>query len=179
MILGSISNGISLGVLSGIVFVLAGCMTFERLEKGLSEHQGRHFSEVINKIGYPTSQMEVMGKKVYQYNQSASGSYNMPVTQYHSGSVNTVSGPVNYYGTTQSSQPVSYNYHCTLSFEVDSSEVVQKTFYRGNVGGCESFAAALLEENKPRKEGRVNDSEIDKNIDGFFDRLLNREKKPE
>jgi hypothetical protein len=129
---------------------LSGCTTFEDIDNGLSNLHGQHIDALVAKIGYPLSQNEVAGRKLYIWDSRKTFSYSLPVTTYNSGNVNTYGAYGNTYGTysgsTTSYVPQVTTYYCTITVEVNAYETIVAAQYNGNIGGCEPYAKAFREE---------------------------------
>lgn len=133
-----------------ISLIITGCTTFEDIDKGLSNLYGQHINSLIAKIGYPNGQNEVASRKLYIWDSRQTVSYSLPVTTYHSGTVNTYGTYGNGYGTysgsTTSWVPHVATYYCTITVEVNSYEIIVAAHYDGNIGGCERYAEAFRKE---------------------------------
>jgi len=54
-----------------ITFFLQSCVsTFKDLESGLDKHNGLSLNTLIDRIGYPSAQMNIAGRKLYIWESS-------------------------------------------------------------------------------------------------------------
>ena len=97
------------------ISVLISCSTFKHMEEGLSSLGGQHIDSLINKIGYPDGQNFIAGKKLYIWDSRSLLGYDGNV----------------------------YDYNCSITVEVDSSERIIGYQYSGNIGGCQGYSKAL------------------------------------
>jgi len=115
--------------------LLAGCVTFEQVDKGLSTLKGKTLNEVIAILGYPDAERTIAGKKIYTWANRNAGTYTLPTT-------NTVTTWVDGYPVTSTvygSTTESYDYHCKVDV-IFGKNVVEEVQYKGNLGGCEQYA---------------------------------------
>ena len=139
-----------------LISTLTGCSTFKDLDRGLSSSHGQHIDSLIAKIGDPSGQHEADGRKVYVWDSSETVSYtnptlsiNAPSVVYHSGSVDAFrrfADRVGVLGSVTTTWETKVETHfCTITVEVDDSEVVVSAQREGNIDGCGRYAAALRE----------------------------------
>ena len=127
-----------------MVLFLPSCFnTFGALESGLDSHQGQSLTSLINKIGYPTSQMNIAGRKLYVWHSSQTVSYSMPTTSSTSGTVYSWTSSGMYSGSSTVWVPTTANYQCKITVEVDDSDNIINNTFEGNIGGCERYAKAF------------------------------------
>ena len=132
-----------LGILA-LCFLLPSCFsTFADLENGLNQHQGLSLNTLVNRIGYPSAQMNIAGKKLYIWESSQTVSYSMPTTSSSSGTVYSGTSSGTYSGSSTIWVPTTANYNCKITVEVDESDNIINNTYSGNIGGCERYAKAL------------------------------------
>jgi len=123
LILTSCSGGISGGV----------------MDKIMSSWVGSNISEAINQWGYPNSQQEIAGKKIYIWDRTVSG----PSSSTSTGTItgNSVSILTNTLG--------GGNWNCRRILEVNSTETIISWQWGGN--NC-PFAAVGPYANWPKKK---------------------------
>ncbi len=132
-------NWLKLGGTILLVGVVAGCSTFADIEAGLADLQGQHITAAVNELGYPTNKITVSGENVYTWSTQNSGSYTMPQNNIGYGYAGTV--PFSYNYTTYQTQ--SYDYYCTITIVTDAQDIITKTGYEGNIGGCNRYSKRL------------------------------------
>ncbi|MDH7975936.1 hypothetical protein QH494_27470 [Sphingomonas sp. AR_OL41] len=126
--------------------VLAGCTTFSNIDEGMTALVGQPIDAAVDKLGYPTNQVTVGGKKIYTWGRSYISSIPSLTTSNVNGTVNgrNYSGTV----TTTGSQPVEM--YCTLRFITDQNDVIVDYNWAGNLGGCGLYSRYLKVPKTPR-----------------------------
>jgi len=117
---------------------LSGCV-FQRMDTGLRNLVGQDIHAAVNAIGYPNGQRQILGDTIYVWSTRSDATFIMPTTSTTAGMV----GNVPIYGTTTSYQAVSGTYACTIEIAVDASNRIKRYEWKGNVGGCSSYANRL------------------------------------
>lgn len=120
-------------------FVLAGCTSFSVLDKELPKLVGQPVDVAVNKLGFPNAERNIMGKKVYIWSTTQSGTSIVPTTSYSTAYIGTK--PVSAQTTTYSTQ--DYTLSCTLRLIVDDKGVVRDYDYDGNNGACFAYSSRL------------------------------------
>jgi len=121
------------------IFILSGCMTFTKIENGLTALEGKHIDRAVSVLGYPSGTQTFGNKTIYLWSVSRNGTLVLPQTQSTTGYV----GNTPIYGTTTTNQFVPVNYNCLIKIIVNSSERIISWEYQGNVGGCNQYASRL------------------------------------
>jgi hypothetical protein len=106
----------------------AGCV-MSRLENGLNDLPGKDISSAAQRLGYPSQEREMFGRKVYTWGTQSTGFASMPVT--------------NAYGYTAGFVPMAVNYQCRIEIIADTNGTIERWQYEGNAGGCSRYASAL------------------------------------
>ena len=132
----------------GLSLFLSACSTVRQdMDNGLSAMPDKHIDTLISKIGFPTGEREIAGRKLYVWDVNHTVSYALPTTSSTTGTMNTFGLGGNafgtYSGTTTNWIPQVSTYHCTINVEVDDADIILTVEYSGNSGGCKRYAAAL------------------------------------
>lgn len=125
---------------------LAGCATFGQLETGLNSLIGQDLSVAVAQLGFPSAEREVAGMRLVEWGRSNNATFAMPTSSTTTGYVQSGNRTANYSATTMSSTPVTMNFQCHITLQVDSSNVVRRYQYEGNLGGCQPYIRALKEQ---------------------------------
>ncbi len=123
--------------------VLVGCATWGQMNEGLQGLLGQPIEVAINKIGYPTSEQTLAGRKLYRWGSSSQQMAYLPTTTTTTGSFGAGSGFAPYSATTTGGTFVPVNYNCQITLAVDAKETIIHYEYNGNLGGCERYINAL------------------------------------
>jgi len=127
-----------------ITFFLQSCYpTFKDLESGLARHNGLSLNTLIDRIGYPSAQMNIAGRKLYIWESSQTVSYSMPTQSSTSGTVSSGTSTGTYSGSSTIWVPTTANYNCKITIEVDESDNIISNDWSGNRGGCERYSKAF------------------------------------
>lgn len=116
---------------------LAGCVTFDQIDAGLSTLKGKTLEQTIAVMGYPDSERKIVGKTIYNWGNEESLTLTTPTTT----SATSYVGGQAIYTSIQGSQTNTYNYSCSVDVIVGKSGIVEEVEYSGNLGGCERYAA--------------------------------------
>ena len=124
-------------ILLMLVLLVSGCSnSFESLQAGLDSLRGYSQEELFMALGMPDSKLQMdKDTVVYTWVNQRSGTILMPTTQTATGYIGTTPITINSYG----SQPVNYNYLCTIKYVVKDGMAVSYE-YNGNEGGCAPYA---------------------------------------
>lgn len=115
------SRTLDLMAATAVAFVLAGCVTFEAIEKNIeAKYVGQPLDNVIQMIGYPSREMTIAGHKLYLWETQNTLTLTTPTSDTSTGYAGTTPVSVTTYGN----HTETYNYHCTLKLEVDDQNVV-------------------------------------------------------
>lgn len=132
---------ISVAVLS--ILTISGCATWGQMNEGLQGLLGQPIDVAVNKIGYPTSEQTIAGRKLYRWGSSSQQVAYMPTTTSTTGSFGVGTGFTPYSATTTGGTFVPVNYNCQITLEVDAKQIIQRYQADGNLGGCEPYIKAL------------------------------------
>ena len=139
-----------------IALFLSGCAvqtfpTLGVLREGLASMVGAPVDALVQKIGYPESDVTVGGRKVYTWEHRKAFTYLVPenicrdeIVFYPKGRKEVV----RVCETHQVERTVLH--HCTLKVEADEGEKITGFTYDGNADGCERYAAVFR--NLPYEE---------------------------
>tara|TARA_B100001142_G_C13975796_1_gene516725 strand:+ start:136 stop:549 length:414 start_codon:yes stop_codon:yes gene_type:complete len=130
-------------LLSTILFLPSCFATFTELQNGLDKHQGLSLNTLIDRIGFPTAQQNIAGRKLYVWDTSNTVTMSMPTTSNTSGTVTSGTSSGTYSGSSTIWVPTTYNYNCRITIEVDDQDKIISNYWEGNRGGCERYAKAL------------------------------------
>lgn len=120
---------------------LTGCYSmtsFAKLDRALPTFQGRPVADVVNYLGYPSSERTTMGKKIYVW--STAFTQVLPSTTSTTGTVGGTPVTVNSTGMR------SYDLACEIRV-ITVNDIVESFEYEGNNGACARYSRAL--------EGRI------------------------
>lgn len=120
-----------------LVPAISGCYSmtsFAKLDRALPTFEGRPVAEVVQYLGYPSSERTTMGKKIYVWSTAFTR-----VSPSSTTTTGTVAGaPV----AVTSTGVQSYNLACEIRV-ITSNDIVEGFEYEGNNGACAQFARAL------------------------------------
>jgi hypothetical protein len=122
---------------------LSGCATFGQLEEGLDGLIGQNIQAAISVLGFPSGEREIAGIRVVEWGRSNNATFSMPTSSTTTGYLQSGTKMATYAATTNSSVPVVMNFNCNIALQVDSSNVIRRYQYEGNLGGCEPYIKAL------------------------------------
>lgn len=125
------------------VFALAGCATWGQMKTGLDSLLDQPLSVAIDRIGYPTGEQTIAGRKLYRWGSSQQSAMYMPTSTTTTGSVGTGMTYRPFSATTYGGTYVPVNYNCEIILEVDSNDIIKRYQYNGNLGGCGPYIKAL------------------------------------
>ena len=129
----------SKGTVSVLLLVtIAGCAT-QQLDAGLKGLIGHPVSEAVGRLGYPDSQREMMGDKLYVWSTSHTAVMPIMNTSTTTGSV----GGTPIYGQTTGVTMVPMNANCLIQVAVTETGVIKSYQWRGNEMGCQMYARAF------------------------------------
>lgn len=123
--------------------ILAGCATWGQFDEGLDALLNMPLSTAIDRLGYPSGERTVAGRRLVEWGRSTNGAMYMPTTATTYGTVNTNRGFGSYSGTTTGGTFMPVNYNCNVTLEVDQDDIIRRYQYEGNLGGCERYIRAL------------------------------------
>ena len=118
-----------------VVSLISGCVTAQ-LNNGLQKLLGHPIQEVIDHMGYPDGEREIMGDKIYVWSTNHQAFMPMMNTATTTGSV----GGTPYYGTTNSMAMVPVAAQCTVQIATDSGGLIKRYQFFGNQIGCARYA---------------------------------------
>ena len=102
---------------------LYSCSTFKNIEIGLTRATGRSINSLISRIGYPTDERIIAGRKLYIWDTRRLVGWDGNII----------------------------DLYCKITVEVDSNDKIIYWTYSGNRGGCRSYSDALKIRNKSRE----------------------------
>lgn len=129
--------------LLAVAATTAGCATWGQFDEGLNALMNKPLSTAIEKLGYPSGERTIAGRRLVEWGRSQNTAMYMPTTTTTYGTVNTNRGFGTYSGTTTGGTFIPMNYNCTVILEVDQNDIVRRYQYEGNLGGCASYIDAL------------------------------------
>lgn len=132
-----------LGILMLIGASLTGCVTWGDLDQGLNNLRGKPISAAIERIGYPSSEQVIAGKKLYRWERTSQGVQVQPTTSFTSGKVGSGNNPAKYTETKTGSTMVQVNNKCSLTLAVDQHDNIISHQYDGNLDGCSTYINAF------------------------------------
>lgn len=134
-----------MGILCALI--ISSCTTFEDIDRGLSQLQGRPVDDLIGILGFPDGEQSIAGRRLVVWSSSQNITTVTPVTNYSSGTANAYGtggyAYGNYSETTTSYVPSTVNYNCTIKVQIDSANRIVDYDFEGNIGGCERYAQAI------------------------------------
>lgn len=122
-------------VIAVISVLLVACAT-EQLNSGLRSLVGSNIQMAINVMGYPDSEREVAGQKIYLWSTNRTDVLPMATTATTAGAV----GGTPYYGTTTGMELVPFTAACKVQIAVNAQGVIQTFQWEGNEAGCARYA---------------------------------------
>lgn len=150
------ARGLKRSVAIVFALLLTGCAvqtfpTMGVLREGLSSMMGAPVDTLVEKIGYPESDVTVGGRKVYTWDHRKAFTYLVPETICRERVVehSTPNRPrapvrrkvVKECSTVQMEKTVLH--HCTIKVETDVAEIITGFTFDGNADGCERFAVVF------------------------------------
>lgn len=134
-----------------IVFVLllTGCAvqtfpTMGVLREGLAGMVGAPVESLVQKIGYPESDVTVGGRKVYTWDHRKAFTYLVPETICRDEIVFHPRGRREVRRVCETHQvEKTVLHHCTIKVEADEAEEIIGYSFDGNADGCEYFAVVF------------------------------------
>ncbi len=136
-------------VAASLAAILFGCavQTFPThgvLRQGLAEMVGTTVEALVEKIGYPESDVSVSGRKVYTWDHRRTFTYLTPETVCRNEIVFHRRGRREVTRVCDTHQVErTLLHHCTLKVEADGAEIITAFSFDGNADGCEHFASAF------------------------------------
>jgi hypothetical protein len=130
-------------LLTAFVVAITGCATWGQMKEGLDDLLDRPISTAIDRIGYPSSEQSIAGRKLYRWGSSSQSAMYMPSTTTTTGSIGTGMGYRPFSATTTGGSYIPVSYNCEIVLEVDSNDIIKRYQYNGNLGGCRQYIQAL------------------------------------
>ncbi len=127
-------------IIAVVLLGISGCVSFSDINKGVNSFLGKNIDYAVNRIGYPTSEREFQGRKLYVWGNAQDVTLYLPQTAQTTGNVYGTYGSATYQGTTTYNAPTNIHYECTVILEVDDQGIVRRTQWNGNRGGCARYA---------------------------------------
>ncbi len=122
---------------------LTGCVTWGQMDDGLRGLIGQPINVAISKIGYPSTEQTIAGRKLYRWGVSRQSVDYMPMVTTTTGYSGVGASYTPNSSTTLGGTYISVDYNCQITLEVDAKEVITGYQYNGNRGGCEPYIKAL------------------------------------
>lgn len=130
-------------MMAAAVLAMTGCASWGDMKAGLDGLLDRPISAAIDRIGYPSSEQTIAGRKIYRWGASSQSAMYMPSTTTTTGSVGTGLGYRPFSATTTGGTYIPVSYNCEIVMEVDANDIIKRYQYNGNLGGCEPYINAL------------------------------------
>lgn len=131
-----------------MILAASACVSFAEMEEELEEFKGRHINVAVAKLGAPTSERVIPGKKMYAWVRRETR---------HKSSEKTVK-PTEFFGWRETNVPkrttiVSKNvtYTCRINLYVDTSDIVVSYSVDGDLQTCQVYANRLEGKKKRKK----------------------------
>jgi hypothetical protein len=131
-----------------LILATSACVSFAEMKEELEEFKGQHIDVAIAKLGAPTSEREIPGKKMYAWVRRETR---------HKSSEKTVK-PTEIFGWRETNVPkrttiVSKNvtYTCRINLYVDASDIVVSYHLNGDLQTCQVYAKRLEDKKKKKK----------------------------
>ena len=151
-----IVRGLKCSIAIVFALYLTGCAvqtfpTLGVLREGLGGMVGAPLDALVQRIGYPESDVTLGGRKVYTWDHRKAFTYTVPETICRDEVVFYPRGRkevVRVCETHQVERTVLH--HCTIKVEADEAEIITGYSFDGNADGCEHFAVVFR--NLPYEE---------------------------
>lgn len=117
---------------------LSGC-AMSAIQKEMDSLTGQHVDVLISKLGLPSGEAQVAGRRVLIWSTDATLVLPQTSTSNTYGSV----GSTPYYGTTTHTSYNATQLSCTIKVSVDHEMLVQYWEAEGQQGACQRFASRL------------------------------------
>jgi hypothetical protein len=112
------------------------CTSFGDLDENLPKYVGKPVDLIVQRIGLPHGEVNVMNTKSYVWNSQAQGTFVIPTTT--TGYVGTRPVQLTTY------TPQTHHWACTLRIIVDAANIVTNWSYEGNNQACYTFSERLI-----------------------------------
>ena len=150
------SPGFKFPIGLALVLLLSGCAvqtfpTMGVLHDGLASMVGAPVDALVERIGYPESDVAVGGRKVYTWNHRKAFTYLVPETICRDEIVFHPRGRREVRRVCETHQvEKTVLHHCTIKVEADEAEKITGYSFDGNADGCERYAVVFR--NLPYEE---------------------------
>lgn len=118
----------------------------ETIDSGLKRLEGQEYQAAFQILGFPDSERQIDGQRVFTWQTRKTGSTSSPVratsTAYVGGEVVTVE--------TWATHTSSYDYICEIDIIVDKLGIIRLTRFQGDSYSCNKYSEKLQLEEKPR-----------------------------
>ncbi len=125
-------------------FVLSSC-AFDQIESGFTALEGQKIQTAFEYLGYPDSEQEIAGSKVFTWGREFTRTSVTPVNSYNYGGIYGYDGYGSAVGYSTSYIPQTNYYSCTLKLITDQDGTIIDGQYDGDLGGCAKYGSALDE----------------------------------
>jgi uncharacterized protein YceK len=126
-----------------IAALLTGCATLGQLESGLNNMLGQDLSVAVAQLGFPNAERNVAGMRLVEWGRSNAATIAIPTTSTTNGYVQSGNRFANYSATTTSTTPMTLNFQCHITMQVDTNNIIRRFQYEGNLGGCAPYIRAM------------------------------------
>ena len=142
----STARGLKRSIAIAFALLLTGCAvqtfpTMGVLREGLAGMVGAPVEALVERIGYPESDVTVGGRKVYTWDHRKAFTYLVPETVCRDEIVFHPRGRREVRRVCETHQvEKTVLHHCTIKVEADEAEEITGYSFDGNADGCEYFA---------------------------------------
>ena len=124
-----------------ILLLLAAACAFTTFDEELPKYVGRPVDSLVARLGYPSSELTIMGRKVYTWRADTTSTSITPVTTTATGTVGARMTPVTVTGT--SYVPTTEHLSCVIRAAVNADNTIASVDYEGNNGACLRYSSRL------------------------------------
>ena len=142
-------SGLKRSVAIVFAFLLTGCAvqtfpTMGVLREGLAGMVGAPVDALVERIGYPESDVSIGGRKVYTWDHRKAFTFTVPETVCRDEIVFHPRGRREVRRVCETHQvEKTVLHHCTIKVEADEAEEITGYSFDGNADGCEYFAVVF------------------------------------
>jgi hypothetical protein len=123
--------------------LLVGACAFDTMNAELPKYVGQPVSSLVDRLGYPSGEQSIMGRKVYVWRTDMDYVSTTPVTSTSTGYVNYK--PVTLTSTSYVSTPM--HLACKIRAVVNPDDRIYSVDYEGNNGACLRYSSRLKTSN--------------------------------
>ena len=142
-------SGLKRSVAIVFAFLLTGCAvqtfpTMGVLREGLAGMVGAPVDALVERIGYPESDVSIGGRKVYTWDHRKPFTFTVPETVCRDEIVFHPRGRREVRRVCETHQvEKTVLHHCMIKVEADEAEIITGFTFDGNADGCEYFAVVF------------------------------------